>query len=59
MDVDNGPLKPRERPLKGPVVFSKSEELTITLHAQLPVEVEKVLKNVGKYLSFSCLTQQL
>lgn len=31
------------------VVFAQSEELTVTLLAQLPVEAQQVLRNAGAY----------
>lgn len=46
MDVDAAKI-PREKSLKGTVVFSKSEELIVTLHAHLPAEAQRLLRNVG------------
>ncbi|GBE81938.1 hypothetical protein SCP_0403120 [Sparassis crispa] len=48
MDVDDT-LDTYERPLKAETLFAKSEELTATFYASLPVEVKHVLKNTDFY----------
>ena len=47
MEVDAEIMTPRERSQKGAILFSRSEQLSVTLHAHVPMEVEEVLGNAG------------
>lgn len=47
MEVDLESSISRDSRTKGAVVFAKSEELNVALHAQIPVEVRQVLRSAG------------
>lgn len=57
MDVDEGSSVYTERAsgrTSGEVTFARSDELTVSSYANLPVELRQVLKNAGMYsLTFS------
>jgi hypothetical protein len=52
MDVDEGNSVTIERALRSEMVFAMSEELKVTCHAHLPVEVKQALKNAGEHHYF-------
>jgi nuclear pore complex protein Nup133 len=52
MDVDEGSSVFTERMnsrTSGEMLFAKSDELTVSSYANLPVELGQVLKNAGNY----------
>jgi nuclear pore complex protein Nup133 len=48
MDVDERNLAVSERASKSDTVFAVSEEMVVSFHANLPVEVRQILKSAGK-----------
>lgn len=49
MDIDEGSSILSERSVsRVETVFAKSDELSVTFYANLPVEVKQVLKNAGE-----------
>ena len=62
MDVDGLLSVQNEQRNRTGLVFAQSEELNVTLLAHLPIEVLRVLKNAGEFLSsvgLTCLAQSL
>jgi nuclear pore complex protein Nup133 len=48
MDVDDRSLAASERAQKSETIFAVSEELVVSFHAHLPVEVRQVLQTAGE-----------
>jgi hypothetical protein len=48
MDVDDRSLAVSERAQKSEAVFALSEEMVVSFHAHLPVEVRQVLQTAGE-----------
>ena len=42
-------------PSKSETLFAKSDELSVTFYANLPVEVKQVLKNAGELEVMGCV----
>jgi nuclear pore complex protein Nup133 len=54
MDVDEAESVATERnatKVLGEAIYAKSDEMTVSFYASLPVEVKQVLRNAGMLLS--------